>query len=427
MRRILCLALAVLCLGCTKLVSYKVMNSSNTGLVYSLKKVGYVGNMTHVISCENGPKVDILIDLIPMYTKDKTAEFVVNYDKWFKINKQFDLNMVYDDYGALKSINAQAEDKSIEIATKILSTAASIAAKAAIFRTGGACEQSIKTAFDGRNQDKETLKEHSAKYKYNNNVISDKEKMLQNTRLNKNDYEGTLNEIRALTDENKKLSKNIEEIQEKIQANENLLKVVQGVSLGIMNENREEVWAPDPQVIKMWFPSDAQNKTNELTVFASLSNFTVPHGKPENCTDGIYYRLPAPGLLAVCTKEHCRNGRPVDKGKLLYAKFVEVPQFGDLAILPFHNNVGISNNINVAFNPNGGLQSARIINSPGDKKIGEMLDQLSASFQTVSGAIKDKDVSQLNSQTAILKAKIDKIKAEKDLRDAEEALKNAGN
>jgi hypothetical protein len=226
MRRILCLVLAVLCIGCTKLVSTKVTDTSeNKGFVYTLKKTGFVGNVTHTLkSCGANPTVAVSVELVPVASPDWEAEYVINYDDWTKINKNFEFKLFLDSIGSIKSVNTSAEDRSFEIAGKALSTAVSIAAAGFGFpglemkslglgsvlldkdELNTVCSRQASTTLEEIKEGKNEVKNRLASMTENEKAIIDKLSLAVQQQTNSTNQKNLLKQVEDLRTLNKQIA-----------------------------------------------------------------------------------------------------------------------------------------------------------------------------------------------------------------------------
>ena len=431
MRRILCLALAVLCLGCTSVISTKVAgNSTNEGFIYSLKKVGFLGNATYVLrSCGNPANVDVTVDFSPMYLADKTTEYVINYDKLNRMNKNIDMNLNYDGSGSIASINFAEEDKTLEIAAKAIVAAGKIAVAIAIkSRSDNVCTRETNDILIGMENTKKRIRDESKMLADVESQTAALKLTLTKLQSNSKEYVQTQNSLDLLEKTSKYYADTIDKNKKSLAAAVDQTTMVQRIYFGFADKETEKCWPPDDINSKQWFNSSYAPSGKDYVVCAKLEPIGTP-GKNtfSSPTEGVYYRQPGLGLLSVCGGGVCMWGNPPEGGKLLYLKYVDVPQFGTVAVLPFRNNVGGNDQLNVTFSTSGGLQTARFSNKAADEKIGTLLDQATSNVVPVIGAAKNQALERTKAQTDLLKAQTDKLKAEKALKDAEADLKKDGN
>jgi len=204
----------------------------------------------------------------------------------------------------------------------------------------------------------------------------------------------------------------------------------------------------------------------QLAVLTEISKATSTGATTGNCSDsnrecstnrqGVYYRVPAKAYLRSCMTSSALSSTclGIPESSLLLNEFLDVPQLGVLAVLPLKNGVGQDNVLAATFSDKGMLETfsyeeksaslekiAGVLNDAVDNALAfkelrrtAELEDLKLEKQEVEArnalqaAIAEgqpdptsESTAQINSETELLNALLERIKAQKALEEAQAA------
>ncbi|WP_412558027.1 hypothetical protein [Thalassospira sp. MIT1370] len=205
----------------------------------------------------------------------------------------------------------------------------------------------------------------------------------------------------------------------------------------------------------------------QLAVLTEISKVTSTGPTAGNCSDGswdcssdrqgVYYRVPAKAYLRSCMTSSALSTTclSIPEEGLLLNEFLDVPQLGVLAVLPLKNGVGQDNVLAATFSDKGMLETfsydektaslekiAGVLDDAVDNALAfkelrrtAELEDLKLEKQEVEArnalqaAIAEgqpdptgESTAQINSETELLNALLERIKAQKALEEAQAAL-----
>ena len=413
-RSIACLILGSLFLfGCTTNLQVDPITPPNhknaTGLVYYLPYTNYEIVITHELEkCDylknDGQYVQIdgkyVLDIgykttaavKTLYFQDLENAYVIDYTKLGAESKTSSISVELYDNGTLKSINAQVDDKTQEIATGIAESVAKIAGafmgvqiplpeKAMREQPTQAPPPPPEICND---QTIKALKVHEAttqEVKKLNKTIEGLEEKLLKEKAEEKPNQST---IKLLEKQIKKASETLgtkQKILAKITPLLTHAKVYQfSPEFDILKRSRD---LPGQGARDKWLNKDTLKKpgiTESLKdIFDTDTAVLLPpkSKKPQkdpassrppiqvesaiNQTDtgsptGLAYRTPVKGVLLVCNRTKCLNDAGELKApfnQIIHEQATGLSQFGQVAYLPLENTPFLDNNIAVQFARDG--------------------------------------------------------------------------
>lgn len=432
--------------GCTTSLDVNKVSavpSTHRGLAYSLPFTQFKVKLTWSISCvgtDNIAEIAIKAEQSSMGMPDNDHVYAINYTSLNSAMKTSSVKADFYDNGALKSINAAAEDRTAQIVVKTASAIGKIAKFAA---TGGAeppptfCSSEIVEQLGkirGLKGDIEKLNQTIEQ-----NLIAVEALTARVVRGGEQTSEDIMANHQKAIDA---LSGNQIDLQSKKRQLEVALKGVTYSADVIWPVVSKDFLSGDGQghkvalsVLRQWLRAKSGStlvglsdgelrgkaadkavffKLEALGSYGTLGDTNNDMGK---AADGVRYRFPAQGNLLVCSGNPCPDTPDDDH---LVARFATpILQKGQIFYLPFVSEPFSNGSLVAEFNLNGTIKSAGYERkTAAGEAIADAADQVAdtvVSFGTASLEAKKTPVEKLKEQT-------DLAKAEKDLADAQKAL-----
>lgn len=458
--------------GCsTQLVAVRVKNPDTippAGAPYNLTFTQWDITVTRRLVCEDEPgndgKSKPTLDLkysfeaTPKEVRDPQREYVIDFLALRAIMKTTSITIDYHPNGALKSVNATADDKAADVVTGVAQAAAKLAASPA----------PKEDATDGEataRPDGDAPKVAPPQCEKGKGVVG-KVKGLEERLASATDrLQLATAEVQRLTEmatamgrawsdkERKELSKQIGEahrlrgdlvsLQKQLKEALASITYTDGVTWPAKatdsadkNSGVQLLAALTPQQLKSWEVGAPGKNSPAWAAKVHANNTPVwvrllaasSIGKVDSCVggecrddsvQGLKYRMPAPGTLSFCRSEGCDPKQPAD---VLHSREGLVSQLGPVLTLPLKNYPFMKQTISATFDDAGRpltlgyTEEAAAVNAV--NALGALSDQLAKARE----AKKPKsELEKIKEQTELLKAKTDLAAAKKSAEPAKYA------
>jgi len=133
-------------------------------------------------------------------------------------------------------------------------------------------------------------------------------------------------------------------------------------------------------------------------------------------SDGIRYRLPAQGYLAVCKKRLCTND---DANHLIAIATEKVHQLGHIFNVPFESKTFTNRELKMAFDDNGFLETASMAQKESSaQNIADVFSSVAdevAAVRAAKAEAKQSELEKIQEQTALLNAQSELVAAQNAL------------
>jgi len=371
------LALAVLLPACTQLDAVRVRDSEAMkaeGAPYNLTFTQYDFTVKRrLASCVDKAgnadmKITTTVEAVRKEARDPAHEYVIDFAQLRNIFKTTDVAVEYHENGALKSVNASVHDKTGEF----LKSAFSVAAKIATLSAGAggpaaACTEAAAKDVAEAKAAEEDLEKKSAELATKAALLERKVAVASALGRARSD-----NERRALSvdvDTLFALKDQVDKAQKRLGAA--LKKVTKTATMTWPTDGTSFTAALVPPLetkdIKDWGSvSDEGRATLQKTTGAwARIGATTPMGAQAICSNkaptpadppcfspaastGLKYRMPAPGMLQVCTNAKCEG----DEAEL-FADAGLFSQLGPVLTLPLRSYPFMSQTVVLTFNEAG--------------------------------------------------------------------------
>lgn len=434
--------------GCTThLESAKVDPSkpqSRQGIAYFLPFTQFTVTTTWVVgTCgETGPEFAVTVDAEPGSAPDPYGMQVIDYQSLSAWTKTSSVKVDFYDSGAIKSINASADDKTGEIIGSVASMVGKIGAFAAVGHgaaLSSTCSDELNEALGKVPDLKGKIKTATSELALEQSALDTLTAELVGKGLKADDpaLEGLSAQIRKVSAKQlalKALQRDLANVMKDLTYSQETLfpsasDTVEGEPIIIPTEVYAS-WLP--KVGSLPDNTTAATKAKEAAVFLKLNmpanlaggtNFD-DSGQPEKASRraGIRYRVAVPATLLACRQYRCGEA-PSLAAPEIKAPVASVPvralQKDTTFYLPFKSEPFSNGGLTATFTESGVLTSAGYDQkrSQGEALMtatGSVVDSILA----IGKAQRDAEKSELDQ----VKAEVDLAKAKKDLAAAEAAL-----
>ena len=380
------------------------------GIVYYLPSVKLGINATWtLVDCpsKGNPKVQFTAEVTEEYVADRSRQFFIDYESFNAPLKNTDMKVSLYPNGTLRSINGETTSQISDVVTSALevakSTIISATGEPVILKINGMtphCHPDAEEALERRRKLRKEIK--SKKINIADILIQD-----------------------PASDVN--LGK-LQVLKQQLQIAETAHK--QALERTSFKQRFE--WTPPEELgdekCKPEYPetepgckmSDTgRNKlfigTIDKTMVPSLC-FTASlahkagseNDSLDNPGEHLIYRIPNPNTLEI---KYCNNRDDV------FTKALEIPQLGQYVAIPFESRLQDKTNMTAEFADNGALTNFTFYKSGRAKQIAEALAKTAGTVKEIVEARKGHELKRLEAETELLKAKAEKIKAERELQE----------
>lgn len=463
--------------GCTtlKVNRFSQQTDDRRGIAYFLPFTQFETEILWSASCDKdteefglAPKVQVT----PKTAPDPNGAYLIDYRSLSAFTKTSNVKVDFFDSGAIKSINASADDKTGEIVTSSLVAAGKVA-KAMFFGASGVtkCSGDLKDALERVGDQKKLVDAKTLALK---KATSDLEALAARlvregssvTDAMRKRYSDQIGEVTALQMELDSLTRELAERQKKV--THKAIVTFPEVSSQWQSAKGERI--PE-KTLKGWLAEGDKPKAEQIATdfaiwlelnaagaFSSMSAGDT--GKP---SDGIRYRVAVPGKLSVCRAALCSasdstrpapipNGPDIGESTQVQAALVKefpvkILQQGTTFFLPFESEAFTNAALTATFSEAGVMTSAGYEQK---RAQGEALASVGGSladqFTTLVEAAREKaekeaekaakaeeeaspanqTLEALAADTALKQAKLANTNADIALREAEKKLAEAG-
>lgn len=418
--------------------------ASRRGIAYFLPFTQFDAKTTWTLaSCDaqGVPEIAVTFAATPVSAPDPDHLYTIDYASLDAISKTSSVKVDFYDTGAIKSINAAAEDRTAEIAGKAISAVGKIAK----FGFIGASQSSFK--FECSRDSKENLVKLKAA---NAKVTSLTAKLERATdaldaltvRVVRS---GDATPAKVFAEQDRQIANVVATKLEQDLAGKAAARLLK--KLSYISELKFPATSADSQssaqelplsTLQSWIGNlalagtpdvpwetavkrfvDAQSVYLELQSSGGWqggTDYTASNGKAARRA-GLRYRIAVPGTLSVCKKTLCSNlrGEPVKVKDLP----VRILQRGTTFYLPFASAPFSNGSLSATFSEGGVMTSAGYEQKKAaGEAIAGLADLLADEIVTVGGVIRESKTTKLEA----LKERTDIATAKKAAEDAEKAL-----
>ncbi len=419
--------------------------ASRQGIAYYLPFTQFETAVTWtIVDCDAStlkPEIVIKTEAKPTTSPDPDALFVIDYQSLDAWTKTSSINVAFYDSGAIKSINASADDKTSEIATSIVSSIGKIVKFAA---TGGAashpiCNESVMEALNKIKQSKLDIEKTTRELELKLALLA--EATARMVRAGDAASSATLELVDNRVGEVTAAQIELEIAKKKLAG---LVKSLSHTSGPILFPGSSDVTVtskaiaiPDSK-FSVWFSNGGEMGPGaitsyfachgvwlELTSAAPNLAATKENGKAQsgngNKLSGVRYRIGAPGQLRAFRKPNCpADDQPeTDEDLLVGLHKVTLLQRGQTFFLPFASEPFTNASLSATFSEAGVMTSAgyeqkKAAGEDAVKVLATMTDK-AMDIGTALRAERKTDLAKLKEQTELAKAKADLAAAERAL------------
>ncbi|MFJ5296708.1 hypothetical protein ACIQAL_09305 [Pseudomonas sp. NPDC088368] len=454
--------LGFICLACvsacsTDLNAIRVKPDTDippAGAPYNLTFTQYEITVTRrVIGCtkDGGAGLEIAIDasVTQKEQSDSTRHYVIDLQSLQSIWKSTDIEATYYDSGALKAINASAEDHTGAVLVSAASTLGKIIVTAAApAGPSNGCEKTIAETIAKIPQAQATVK---AKTQTLDQLTADLKETTDIATVvgktwGRSDRDLFADKIKALQTARREQAAANSELQALLSKVSFVSKAAWPPSGAVFepsvavppNSPKGAPAAPVPVVedlpIKtvrdVWGnATHPAQVVDDVRVYARLIS-TSPMGSTDPCvvtckedsTLGLKYRVPAPGKLLICIKPDCKP----ESSDVITAIDGPVSQLGHVFVLPLHSGMFTNRTVVAEFDDAGrptklGVKDTSAAAETAANSVGSIVDTV----LTARAKIIPSKVDRIKSQTELLKAEAENAAARKALQPEPNAEKTA--
>ncbi|MBA5686318.1 hypothetical protein [Rugamonas apoptosis] len=441
-----------------------------SGAPYNLTFTQFDITVTRQISCDsdnnNQAKIKIKAEATPSEVRDSTRSYVIDLGSLQSFFKSTDVEVSYYDNGALKSINAKAEDKTAEFIGGVTQTITTVAEAVIAASPANLSLLNSHLSLDSQNflailkEGQKSLPTTSRSCSaaairnlrdlkkaqdeldtLNDDVTAATAQLNQYTTLvvafgkhtSKEDRDEFNRRLRALSLQwASQLAKKAE-----VKALTDKVSVTDKVKWPLDGETfmaGEPVVKPlESKQYKDWFPADINHSFLEGLVAESVVYFKISGTEPlarktscgANCSegDGLKYRMPAYGKLLLCNKVTASldsSGKPGpvecdSTSEDLAYKSGPISQMGRIYVLPLKSAFLSTKSVSATFSETGVPTLLGVTSAASSDKASAMLASLGGSAASL---YKSKSEIQAND----MDAKIKMLTLQKQYQDAVNAL-----
>ncbi|HEY0027377.1 MAG TPA: hypothetical protein VGC35_05865 [Allosphingosinicella sp.] len=442
--------------GCTSLRVTKAGPNaeSRRGIAYYLPFTQFETKVTWSPTCEKETtelKISPSVESTPKTGPDPDGLYVIDYDSLSAFTKTSSVKVDFYDSGAIKSINASADDKTGEIASSVITAAAKLA-KIAFIGAGTTitCSTELIEALKVVKDAKDRVETKTGELKLATDTLN-----AYSARMTR---EGT-SVTDAMRSQHSKLIGNVVALQMELEIQKAELEEVRKgatyVKTVVFPENSGQVatdkglMVPE-ETLRKWMFKEQESQSGSVARSSSVwldlktarafnmpgaTNGSNAPGMDEGgLEDGIRYRVSVPGNLRFCKggacgildkyEEEVANGLAPVKPRIEFVKAmpIKILQQGTTFYLPFRSRAFTNGTLSATFAESGVMTSAGYEQkrAPGEALAalgGTLADQATSLYDA---AKKDDltDLQKLEEATKIAEAK-------KKLEAAEAALVEA--
>lgn len=412
---------------------------SRRGIAYFLPFTQFEAAITWSVSCDKQRLATMVpkVEVAQKSARDPAQVYVIDYSSLDAWNKTSSVKVDFYDSGAIKSINAAADDRSAEIAAKAISAVGKVAAFVA---KGGVVEYQPKCTTDTvealtavANAKKEVGRlttrlatETAALDAMTARVLRSGDSTTSQVR---NAHDRLIGQVAATQFELDLAKKLLAAKREAVTYSDTVLFPEDGTT----SETEEGQAVPVKQLGEWLDPASA----TQLADFAALSAVyfdlsTIGQWEKgrgydddgetfsakERTRAGLRYRVGVPGKLTICQGAACSDTL-AETREVLDTKNVTILQKGTTFYMPFSSAAFTNASLSATFSEGGVLTSAGYEQKrAAGEAVAGLADLLADQVVTVGGVIRDAKTTKLEG----LKEQTDLAKAQKDLADAQKAL-----
>lgn len=443
--------------ACTSLEVNKFGSATDQrrGIAYFLPFTQFETKMTWSASCEKDSEgkqvlsITPKVDATPKTGPDPDGLYVIDYRSLSAFTKTSSVKVDYYDSGAIKSINASADDRTEEILTGTLTAIGKVAKTFLIAGNDKPhCSDGLLAALKAAGTKKAEIESQTATLKLATDALNALNARLTRegasvTDIMRGQHSKAIGEVVALQLELDALKADMEELQKPISHSITKMFPVKSNAW----ETAEGYKIPNAILVK-WLPASEATKADALgnahslwLDLATATEFSKTNAGDGGVPgDGIRYRVAVPGELKICEGNSCRPPKPTtgnnatngttptvgtqvrDPGKLVKAFPVKVLQQDTTFFLPFSSEIFTNGALSATFSEAGVMTSAGYEQK---RAQGEALATVANTLADQVTAIADAARADDQTELQKLEDQVKVAKAKKELADAQEALVEA--
>lgn len=411
--------------------------SSRRGIAYFLPFTQFENAITWSIACDKTGVASLVpkVESTAKAARDPSEIYVIDYtslDAWTKTSS---VKVDFYDSGAIKAINAAADDRTAEIAGKALTAIGKVAKFAAVGGLDSTVPKCSKSALDGLT-DVSTAKGNVTRL--TNRLATETASLDAVTARVLRSGDSTSDSVRRSHD---RLIGKVAATQFELDRSKaELIGALTAVSYTETTifpeasnafESTTPATVPDKQLQKWLEPLSSTQREAFADLFSIYFQLSSLKGwekgvsyddtrvsTKESRKAGLRYRVGVPGTLSVCQGAKCSDDLSITK-EVIAELPINILQRGTTFYLPFSSAPFTNAGLNATFTEGGVLTSAGYEQkrTSGEAVVG-IADLLADQVVTLGGAIHEAKNTKLEK----LKEQTELAKARKDLADAERAL-----
>ena len=411
--------------------------SSRRGIAYFLPFTQFENAITWSIACDKAGAASLVpkVESTAKAARDPSEVYVIDYtslDAWTKTSS---VKVDFYDSGAIRAINASADDRTAEIAGKALTAIGKVAKFAAVGGDDSTVPECSKYALDSL-KDVGTAKDKVAKL--TNRLTAETASLDALTARVLRSGDSTSESVRRSHD---RLIGQVAGTQFELErAKAELVGTLESVTYedtivfpetSDAFESANPAKVPDKQLQKWLNPLSPTKRdafADLFTLYFQLSSLRgwekgvgyddASVSTKESRRAGLRYRVGVPGTLSVCQGAKCSDDLATTK-EIIAELPINILQRGTTFYLPFSSAPFTNAGLNATFTEGGVLTSAGYEQKRAKgEAVAGLADLLADQIVTVGGAVRDAKTTKLDK----LKEQTELAKARKDLADAEKAL-----
>jgi uncharacterized protein YfiM (DUF2279 family) len=359
--------------------------------------------------------------------RDPQRHYVIDFAELQSAFKNTDMAVEYYDTGGIKSVNVTAEDRSGQVISSVVSSAAKI-----VVGTVGVagiasrvCEQPVADAVKAVAKFENEVKQ---KTKVVDSATVELERLTSMAAVmgkswSTQERRAHANQISQLSKARVDLATATESLEEQLK----IISIVNNVSWPTSGEVFDSQKEGKPLVegltndqIQKWGSPGNGNLGKQTEVWARLESDAPARGKPcgEQCADdtfkGLKYRMPVPGRLVLGSWKTSADGKPLVEDVLTREEGM-ISQLGTVFTLPLRSTVFSNKTIVATFNEAGVPTKVGLKASASAEVAASTLASLVDSVNQVRKAKASSKLEEVKAETELLTA-------QKELDDAKKAL-----
>lgn len=429
-------AAAVTSSGCaTHLIVNRITDPTQhlaAGAPYVLNFTQYEITVTRRLkSCEGNFVVATQYEIGQKEVADPMRRYVIDMSSLQSPFKTTKLTLTYHDSGALKSLNASADDKTGEVISSVVTTVGKLLISDVKVTTSMArkleCTDEAKKYLAKAKTAKVEVEKLSVKLEHETAHLERLTAMAaaMGTAWGRTERQQMSKQIDSVFSIRITLAEANKQLQE-------ALKKITTATQVTWPPHGEVFTSPEPvvpkisnEVLREWVVSESNSEVrdvqNKSAVWLRIEP-SGPGGRKEPCSNfgktcgdekskGLKYRVPVVGELLVCSQPTCE----ANKGEVLERKSGQISQLGQVYALPLKSRPFSNRTIGATFLESGRPTMLEVTSSATAEKIATTFGNVADQYVAARKGRKSAELDEVKAETELLKAK-------KELADTRKAM-----